>query len=345
MSDQSRSEITINLGALRRNVARLRDTAGNSELWAVVKADAYGHGMIDCARAALEEGARALCVATVSEGVELRGALPKARIIVMSSLGPRQEEDAKGHQLEITISSPRIPDGLRVHAKLDTGMGRWGMPIDAASNLPSHAFTGIMSHLATADEPDEQFAREQIKLFESIASRFPEATCHVANSAATLRFPEAHFDAVRCGIALYGLSPFGDDPATHGLEPVLSWKSYVALVKELEPGASTGYGRRFVADRPIRIGVVPVGYADGWRRGLTGTEVLVGERRSRVIGTISMDSFAVELADERDGTPVTLLGDGIRAEEHARLLGTINYELTCGIERSSLRARRVVIDR
>ena len=167
---------------------------------------------------------------------------------------------------------------------------------------------------------------------------------HLANSAGTLRFPEARLDAVRCGIALYGLSPFGDDPAAHGLEPVLSWRSQVALVKTLPPGESTGYGRLFVAERPTRIGVVPVGYGDGWRRGLTGTEVLVGAARRRVVGTISMDAFAVELGDEKPGTAVTLIGGGVLAEEHARVLGTINYEITCGIHFDPGRAERKVVD-
>jgi alanine racemase len=200
-----------------------------------------------------------------------------------------------------------------------------------------------MSHLATADEADEAFARDQIALFGALAARFPGAISHLANSAATLRFPAARFDAVRCGVALYGLSPFGDDPAVHGLEPVLSWRSYVALAKTLGPGESTGYGRRYVADAPVRIGLVPVGYADGFRRGLSGGEVLVGGRRRRVLGTVSMDSFAVQLEDEVDGAPVTLIGDGVLAEEHARRLGTINYEITCGIRSRPDRAHRIVV--
>lgn len=340
-----RSEITINLGALRRNARRLREAAGSAELWAVVKADGYGHGMVDCARAALEAEAAALCVATVPEGRELRRAFRDARIIVMSALDQGQEGDARRHELEVCISSPAVPDGLRVHAKIDTGMGRWGMSPAEAAQLSPSSVIGAMSHLATADMPDEEFTRGQLKTFGEATGRFPGSIRHIANSAATLRFPEARLDAVRCGVALYGLSPFGDDPETHGLEPVLSWRSYVAMVKELQPGASTGYGRRYIADQPTRIGIVPVGYGDGWRRGLTGTAVLVGEQRSRVIGTISMDSFAVELTDQTQGSPVTLLGDGIRAEEHARILGTINYELMCGIDSSPLRARRVVIDR
>jgi alanine racemase len=200
-----------------------------------------------------------------------------------------------------------------------------------------------MSHLATADEADEAFARLQIERFREAAGAFPGVTAHLANSAGALRFPEARFDAVRCGIALYGLSPFGDDPAASGLEPVLSWRSYVARVRELGPGESTGYGRRFVAGAPTRVGLVPVGYADGFRRGLTGTEVLVAGTRRRVVGTVSMDSFAVELGDEEAGAEVTLLGGGILAEEHARVLGTINYEITCGLGRDPARTERSVV--
>ena len=172
---------------------------------------------------------------------------------------------------------------------------------------------------------------------------FPGITAHLANSAGTLRFPEARFDAVRCGLALYGLSPFGDDPAAHGLEPALSWRSYVAQVRELAPGESTGYGRRYVAEGTTRIGIVPVGYADGFRRGLTGTQVLVGTTRRRVVGTISMDALAVELDDEPAGTEVTLIGDGILAEEHARVLDTINYEITCGLNRDRTRTEWSIV--
>ena len=338
-----RSQITIDLEALRRNVARLREAAGPAELWAVVKADAYGHGASDVAPAALEAGAAALCVATVREGAALRGLLPGARIVVMGPLGRGDDEVARDTGLEVTVSTPDFPRGLRVHAKVDTGMGRWGMSPEEARRLPRERLAGLMSHLATADEADGSFVLAQIECFRAVAADFPGVPAHVANSAATLRFPEARFDAVRCGVALYGLSPFGDDPGAHGLEPVLSWRSYVALAKTLSPGESTGYGRRFVAEQPTRIGVVPVGYADGWRRGLSGAEVLVGETRRRVLGTVSMDSFAVELGDEPAGAPVTLVGGGVLAEEHARRLGTINYEITCGIVSVPERAERRVV--
>jgi alanine racemase len=228
-----------------------------------------------------------------------------------------------------------------VHVKLDTGMGRWG-----ASELPSPAreVVGVMTHLATADT-DPGFARLQVERFREATAALTHLTRHVANSAAALRIPEARFDAARCGIALYGLSPFGTDAGDDGLEPVLSWTSEIALSKLLRAGESTGYGRRFVADRDTWIGIVPVGYADGFRRDLTGTEVRVAGERRRVVGTVSMDATAVLLERELPpGTPVTIVGKGMPLEEHARVAGTITYELACGIARSPLRSRRVVMD-
>ena len=337
-----RSEITIDLGALRRNAAVLAEAAAPAELWAVVKADAYGHGAADCARAALDAGARALCVATAAEGAALRSANPDIRILVLSPLAEGDDELARKAGLEVTVSSPELPEGLAVHAKVDTGMGRFGMSPEEAAALDPGRVGGLMSHLATADE-DASFAREQVEAFAAVAERFPGAVKHVANSAATLTLPEARFDAVRCGVALYGLSPFGLDPGEHGLEPVLSWRSYLAQAKTLRPGESTGYGRRFVAERETRIGLVPVGYGDGFRRGLTGTEVLVAGVRRPVLGTVSMDSFAVELGDEEEGATVTLLGDGVLAEELAHRLGTINYEVTTGIVSDPRRAVRKVV--
>ena len=340
----SRSEITIDLGALRRNAAALLDAAGGAELWAVVKADAYGHGALDCARAALEGGARALCVATAKEGAALRAELADARVLVLSPLTEAEEHVAREAGLEVAVSTPRLPEGLSVHVKVDTGMGRFGMSPGEAAQIDPARVAGVMSHLATADEDEAAFARAQLDAFGAVSERFPGATRHIANSAATLSIPESRLDAVRCGVALYGLSPFGRDPEEHGLEPVLSWRSYVAQVKLLHEGESTGYGRRFLAEGETRIGLVPVGYGDGFRRGLTGTEVLVAGTRRRVLGTVSMDSFAIELGDEAEGAPVTLVGDGVLVEEHARHAGTINYEVTTGIVSDPRRAERRVVD-
>jgi alanine racemase len=335
-----RSELTVDLGALRRNVATLRRALGRTELWAVVKADGYGHGARDVARAALDAGASALCVATVGEGLAMRRELPDTRILVM---GPANVTEAREARLELTIADGRIPEGVRCHLKLDTGMGRYGL-----SELPAPRadVVGLMTHLATADT-DPAFAERQVERFLEATAPYAHLTRHAANSAAALRLPSARLDAARCGVALYGLSPFDSDPVEDGLEPVLRWESRLAQVKRLETGESTGYGRRFVAQTPTWIGIVPVGYADGFRRDLTGTEVLVAGERRRVVGTISMDSFAVELDRELPaGTPVVLLGDGLLAEEHARVAGTINYELVCGIGAGSTatRADRKVVD-
>ncbi|MGZ4387610.1 MAG: alanine racemase [Gaiellaceae bacterium] len=336
-----RSQITIDLGALRRNVRRLVGVLAPAELWAVVKADAYGHGAVDVSRAALDAGARALCVFTLAEGLELRERLPDARILVMGPLLAEEIARAREGKLEIAAPNGTIPEDIAVHVKLDTGMGRFGLS-ELAS--PGRNVVGLMSHLATAD-CDRDFARVQLERFRELTQPYAHLTRHVANSAAALCLPEASFDAARCGVALYGLSPFGTDPGADGLEPVLRWQSRLALVKQLQPGESTGYGRRFVAERPTWIGLVPVGYADGFRRGYTGTTVLVDGQPRRVVGTISMDSFAVELERELpQGTPVTLIGEGILAEEHARAASTINYEVTCAICPDERRSRRTVVD-
>ncbi|MDQ5821564.1 MAG: alanine racemase [Actinomycetota bacterium] len=337
-----RSELTIDLGALRRNVRTLLRALDGAGVWAVVKADGYGHGAVDAAGAALGAGASGLCVATVPEGLALRSDYPTTRILVLSPTGgSREVAHARDAGIELAVADTEIPEGVRVHVKLETGMGRYG-----TSELPGRAreIVGVMSHLATADS-DQQFARQQIERFAALTDAFPGVERHIANSAAALRFPAARFDFARCGLALYGLSPFHEDPARDGLEPVLLWQSALAHVKLLRSGESTGYGRSFVAQRPTWIGIVPVGYADGFRRDLTGTEVRVGGEPRRVVGTISMDSFAVELGGELPvGTPVVLVGHGVLMESHARVAGTINYELACGIESGPLRARRTVVD-
>jgi alanine racemase len=337
-----RSELSIDLAALRRNARTLLQALAGSELWAVVKANAYGHGASDVAGAALGAGATALCVATVPEGLELRREFTTARIVVMGPAGSNREVvQARDAALELVVSSDEIPPGVRVHVKLDTGMGRWGL-----SELPALPFevVGLMSHLATADT-DAAYTEWQIDRFRTATADYTHLTRHIAHSAAALRYPSARFDAARCGIALYGLSPFGTDPAEDGLEPVLSWTSHLAQCRLLRAGESTGYGRRFVAERDTWIGLVPVGYADGFRRDLTGTQVRVAGELRPVVGTISMDAFAVELDRELPiGSPVVLIGQGMLAEDHARIADTITYELVCGISSDPTRARRVVSD-
>jgi alanine racemase len=331
--------VTVDLGAIRRNARTLLTALDGAELWAVVKADGYGHGAADVGRAALEAGATAVCVATVAEGLALREALGAARVIVLGPSPPAEIAAAREAELELTVADGVVPEDVRVHLKLDTGMGRWGLTELPA---PTRDVVGVMSHLATAD-CDPAFTEQQIERFAQATERWAHLTRHLANSAGALRFPRSRFDAGRCGIALYGLSPFGEDPAGDGLEPALRWDSELAQVKQLAAGSSTGYGRRYVADRSTWIGVVPVGYADGFRRDLTGTTVLVAGEPRPVVGTVSMDAFAVELERALPvGTPVTLVGPGVPAEAHARVAGTINYEIVTGIARSPHRMERLV---
>src|SRR5262245_11020683 len=336
-----RSRFTLDLAAVRRNTETLRHAAGGAELWAVVKADGYGHGAVDVARAALDAGSTALCVATPAEALELRSAFPDARVIVMGPVAADEVATARDARLDLVAGTGDVPEGVPVHLKLDTGMGRWGV-----SELPSPTrdVVGVMSHLASA-EADPAFTKLQIERFREATQGLDGVVRHLANSAGTLRYPDAAFDAVRCGIALYGISPFGASPADDGLVPALRWESHLAHVKRLEPGESSGYGRRFVADRPTWIGIVPVGYADGFRRDLTGTEILVDGERRRVVGTVSMDSCSVELPGALPaGTAVTVIGDGLLAEEHARRAGTITYELVAGLNANPDRAGRRLLD-
>jgi alanine racemase len=235
-----------------------------------------------------------------------------------------------------------------VHVKLDTGMGRLGTRdpdeatrvAEAVTAAPGLRLAGAMTHFATADE-DDAFLREQLRAFEPwarpLADAHPGLLVHAANSAATLCEPAARFDMVRCGIAVYGMDPFHRDPAAHGLTPALELRSYVAEVKRCAPGQSAGYGRRFVADRETWVGTIPIGYGDGVRRGLTNNaEVVVDGRRVPVVGTVSMDNITVDLGPGEEepvprGTEAVLIGAGILAEDVARRLATINYEVTCGI--------------
>jgi len=341
MESVSRSLVTIDLASIRHNVRTLLGLLDGAELWAVVKADGYGHGAADVGRAALEAGATTLGVATIGEALALRRGLPLARIVVLGPTAPADVAEARQARLELCVSHADVPDGVAVHLKLDTGMGRWGLSELAA---PGSSVVGLMSHFAAADS-DPVFTKEQLARFLAATSAHAHLERHIANSAGTLRFPDSHLDAVRCGIALYGISPFGTDPARDDLRPVLRWESSVAIVRMLAPGESTGYGRRFVATVPTRVGIVPVGYADGFRRDMTGTEVIVAGERARVVGTVSMDALAVVLPDAAGaGDTVTLVGDGVLIEAHARVSGTIPYEIACGIVSRATRTEREVVD-
>lgn len=355
-----RAVARINVAAIERNVARLQDQLRpGTAICAVVKADGYGHGALTAARAALAGGATWVAVVTSSEAAELRRGGIDARLLVLGPLRDGDLEEALDAGAEVVVWEPegvaeleQLGRPAAVHVKLDSGMGRLGQRdpdlalalCDRIADAAHLQLSGVMTHFATADERDDDFFPLQLARFtsfvERVRARHPSVVAHAANSAATLRDPASHFDMVRPGIAIYGMDPFGHDPDDHGLEPALSWESWLASVKPCEPGDSVGYGRRFVADRSTRIGNVPVGYADGIHRAVagTGTELLVGGRRVPLVGTVSMDSVGVDLgpeAREQVGALATLVGrDGderMTAEELARRLGTINYEITCGI--------------
>jgi alanine racemase len=337
----ARSDLIVDLGAVRRNVRTLLGVLDGAELWAVVKADGYGHGAVDVAGASLGAGASVLCVATVPEALALREALGTARILVMGPASGREVAAARDAGLELVVADAEVPEGVRVHLKLDTGMGRWGL---SELPAPGREVVGLMSHFASAD-CDPEFTERQIERFAAATAEHSHLTRHLANSAGALRYPASRFDAARCGIALYGISPFGTDPGADGLEPALRWESQLAQVRLVQPGESTGYGRRWIAAEPTWLGIVPVGYADGFRRDLTGTLVRVGGEPRPVVGTVSMDAFAVELDRQLPvGTPVTLLGHGVLAEAHARVAGTIAYEIVTAIRSNPERARRSVVD-
>jgi alanine racemase len=239
----------------------------------------------------------------------------------------------------------------RVHVKLDSGMGRLGDPDPAAALELARAcaadphleLAGVWTHFATADELDSPFFGEQLERFTALATavkaEFPGAIAHAANSAAVFREPAAHFDMARCGIAVYGLDPFQGDPLARGLRPALSLHSYVADVKRFPAGASAGYGRTWRAPVDTWVGVLPLGYGDGVRRGLSNNaEVLVRGKRRPLVGTVSMDNVTIDLGPETEvepGEEAILIGrqgeEAIPAEEVAARLGTINYEVTCGI--------------
>ncbi len=351
----------VNLAAIERNVARLRRDLTRAGLCAVVKADGYGHGAIPVARAALQAGASWLAVATADEALELRAAGISAPLLIMGAISHDELPVALRADADLVAWSQHFVDAVavrvhpgaqaRVHVKLDTGLGRLGtrevgQALAVARHVvacaPAMRLAGAMTHFATADD-DLDFVSVQLERFAPFAAEMrrlaDDLIVHAANSAATLREPASHFDLVRCGIAIYGGDPMNLDPEDRGLEPALELRSYLAAVKAAAPGQSAGYGRRFIAQTQACIGTVPIGYADGIRRGLSDNcELLVGGRRYPLVGTVSMDNLTLDLGASpaaQVGDAVTIIGrDGSErqtAEQLARRIDTISYEILCGI--------------
>lgn len=364
-----RAVAQIDGAAIAANVAQLRSclTTG-SELCAVVKADGYGHGMLEAARAALTGGATRLAVVTVQEAAALAAAEPGVPVLMLGPLDSAEIEPAVASGAELTawnaeqvaaIATAADVAGTvtRLHVKLDTGMGRFGArheqdaldALAAAAQSPATSAVAVWTHFATADEIGDDYFPAQLERFaafvESARRQQPQLLAHAANSAALLREKASHFDFVRPGIAIYGLDPYGRDATEHGLTPALRLTSYVASLREIDAGDSIGYGRRFTAQSPTRIATLPIGYGDGWHRILSGKcEVLIEGCRYPQRGTVSMDSIMVEVGADSDvmvGQAATLIGrDGdeqITAEDVAAQAGTINYEITCGLTARTVR--------
>ncbi|MFM9076669.1 MAG: alanine racemase [Solirubrobacterales bacterium] len=360
-----RAVARIDLDALRRNLEVVRGVVGDGVgIGPVIKSDAYGHGMWLCGSALAEAGVDRFCVATADEAVAAREISSEIPVVVLGALTGPELEVAIGARAELPVweegfidrverLAERAPGPTKLHLKYDSGMGRLGCRdperlLRMAERIASSddlELEAVWTHFATADDRSDPFLDEQLEGFlgvvEAVRTEHPETLAHAANSAAVFREAASHLDLVRPGVALYGMDPFGRDPSDLGLEPVLSLVSLIGSLRTLTEGDSVGYGRAWTASGSTEVATVPIGYGDGYRRGLSGkAPVLVGGRRLPVAGTISMDNVAVDLgppgeAEVGIGDEVVLIGrDGeerILAEDLAGLLDTINYEVTCGL--------------
>jgi alanine racemase len=342
----------VDLAAVGANVTALRDLVGPAEVMAVVKADGYGHGAANVARAALEAGASSLAVATGDEALALRDVGVSGRILVLSDLTPEAIDDVARHDLDLTVSTrasieAAIAAGVsRLHLKVDTGMHRVGCdPVDVVdlARRCGDSFAALWSHLAEADEPASPATARQLERFDRVvddlvAAGISPPTVHLANSAGALAHPRARLDAVRCGIAMYGIAPSPTLANVVSLRPALSLHSRVRALRSIDAGEAVSYGGRWRAAAAARIATIPIGYADGVPRrfGLVGGEVLVRGRRCPIRGVVTMDQTMVEVdADVALDDEVVLIGgqgdEHIDAWEWARLLDTIAYEIVTGI--------------
>lgn len=373
---RERAWVEVDLGALAHNVRQVRRRLRpGTELMAVVKADAYGHGAIAIATTALQQGASWLGVATIPEGIELRQAGIHAPILVLGAVNAPEQVEAIAHwQLQPTLCNPKQalifsetlerlhpPAPMPVHLMLDTGMSRLGTHWEQAGELaqwvqrlPHLHIASVYSHLATADDPDPTVMRSQQQRFAGAIAHLQQLgltppRLHFANSAATLIAPDLHYDMVRTGLLLYGLHPAPHLQPLIDLQPVLQVKARITQVKPLAAGAGVSYGHRFVAPRDLLLAVVGIGYADGVPRLLSDRlQVLIRGQRIPQIGAVTMDQLMLDVSpipDLQPGEVVTLLGqDGdevITADDWANALGTISWEILCSFKH---RLPRVVMN-
>lgn len=357
------TRVVVHLDRLTRNLRRLQDLVGDRAVWPVIKADAYGHGARIVARHLADAGYHTFGVADVGEAAALIDGGVEATIVVLSAALPEHSEALVAYGCEPVVCTLEMAESLAraaeragrrvsVHLKVDTGMGRIGVRpdqvpgfLERCRDLPALRVRGLMSHFPCADEADKSFSRRQVEEFRRVveATRgYPIEVRHMANSAAVFDLPESHFDAVRPGIALYGLRPPGaiENPRIRDLEPVLEWTTRITFLKEVPAGVGLSYGHAFRTRRPSLIATVPAGYADGLRRNLSNRlEVLVRGVRCAQVGHITMDMSLVDVTALRGrvelGDEVMLIGrqgdEEVTADELAAKLGTISYEIVSGI--------------
>lgn len=349
----------IDLGAIKNNVRQTLERT-KVQVMAIVKANAYGHGAIPVAKAALEAGASWCGVARVNEALELRKASLNCPILILGYTPEARYEEMVAHQVSMTVwnlsqvekismAASRMGQAAKLHLNVDTGMSRLGVEPDEAirlleafAHLPGIQVEGLFTHFACADEVDTAPTDAQEELFQDLMQKLKTAGIHIpivhaANSAASLKRPSVYFNCVRLGIAMYGLHPSSECPLPIEFRPALTWKSVLSQVKILPPGRGISYGHEYMTSREERIGTIPIGYADGFRR-VGSNQVLVGGQKVPVVGRVTMDQIMVQLdavPDARDGDEVVILGkqgeDSMAAEEIAGRWDTINYEVTSGI--------------
>jgi alanine racemase len=361
----NRSWAEVDLDAIAANARAIRAfVRRGADVMGVVKADAYGHGVDEVVPVLLANGVSRLAVSMLDEAIQLRNKGVEVPILVLGYTDPRRAEEILRHRVTQTVFSldlarslsdaaVRLDAEVRVHVKVDTGMGRVGFQagfdavksVVAISALPRVVVEGIYTHFASADEPDPAFTLQQFERFMGIDSELGRIGVripirHACNSAAMARFPQMHLDVVRPGLSLYGIAPKdcpGFGPGGLELHPAMSLKSNLILVKDVPPGTPISYGRRFVTSRPSCIGTIPIGYADGYSRSLSGADVLVAGRRAPIVGRICMDSCMADLTDlpgpAATGDEVVLFGrqggEEVTADEIADRMGTISYEVVC----------------
>jgi len=358
-SDNFATWLEVDLGILENNYRILRSWS-HTPIMPIVKANAYGHGLEEVTRTLEKAGAEWCGVARIEEALILRQAGLRMNILVLGYTAPQRVQDAIRNQISLTLYEPSLIQPyalqakaagheLNIQVKVDTGMGRLGIPSEKAMSFiqmvretPEFHLQGVFSHFACADEPTKPYTQAQLNKFSKVvnelhASGINPDMVHCANSAAAINFPAARFDIIRCGIALYGLSPSKETPLPMGIKPVMSWKTRITSIKELPQGHGVSYGFKYFTSKPERIGVIAAGYGDGLRH-QEGNIVLLRGKRVPVVGSVCMDQCMVQLDDVPEaqvGDEVVIFGkqgdDEITATEISEKWKTINYEVICGM--------------